>query len=158
LSDFVKGRRNYAEATTGARKKDHQAQESVPLGCQTVDFTDALPLAFTLPKIIYNSVTRPGPSLGGLPCRLKLSAVVVVVLTSHSASKPVKVKQTTEMYVGHARITQTEFGIKPIRVGGSMVKVKNELVIEFRIMTRPGLPIKFIRRESYRPRVPGASD
>lgn len=96
--------------------------------------------------------------MGGLPCRLKLSAVVVVVLTSHGASKPVVVKQTTDMYVGRATITQTDFGIKPIRVGGSVVEVKNESEIEVRIVTRLGLPITFTRRKSYHPHVPGASD
>jgi polyisoprenoid-binding protein YceI len=65
---------------------------------------------------------------------------VAGVLTLHGVSKPlaVVVKQTEDTYVGHATIMQTDFGIKPIRVGGGMVKVRNELEIEFRIVTRPG--------------------
>ena len=59
-------------------------------------------------------------------------------LTLHGATKPlvVMVKQTGGIYVGQTTIMQTDFGIKPIRVGGGMVKVKNELEIAFRIVAR----------------------
>ncbi len=60
------------------------------------------------------------------------------VLTLHGASKPVAmtVKQTGNVYVGHATILQSDFGIKPIRAAGGMVKVNDALEIEFRVVTR----------------------
>jgi hypothetical protein len=39
-------------------------------------------------------------------------------------------------YVGTVRIKQTDFGIQPIKVGGGVVKVKDELEIAFRVYTR----------------------
>lgn len=56
-------------------------------------------------------------------------------LTLHGAAKPVQVevKRTGDAYTGHVTIKQTDFGIKPISVGGGLVKVKDELEIEFQI-------------------------
>jgi polyisoprenoid-binding protein YceI len=55
-------------------------------------------------------------------------------LTLHGVTQPVavSVKKAGEIYSGTAVIKQTDFGIKPISVGG-MVKVKNELDITFDI-------------------------
>jgi hypothetical protein len=60
------------------------------------------------------------------------------MLTVHGIKKPVvaTVKRTQDAYVGHATIKQTDFGIKPITVGGGLVKVKNEIEIDFHIVTR----------------------
>lgn len=41
-------------------------------------------------------------------------------------------------YVGSCRIKQTDFGIKPVTVAGGVVKVKDELQIEFSIVLEPG--------------------
>ena len=56
-------------------------------------------------------------------------------LTLHGVTKPVSivVKRSGDSYVGEAVIKQTDFSIKPITVGGGLVKVKNELEIAFRI-------------------------
>ena len=53
-------------------------------------------------------------------------------LTLHGQTRPVssKVEKQQGAYVGHCQIKQTDFGIHPISVGG-VVKVKNELEIEF---------------------------
>ena len=63
------------------------------------------------------------------------------LLTLHGVTKPlvIMVKRSGDAFVGHAIIKQTDFGIKPISVGGGVVKVKNELEIDFRVVTRPGL-------------------
>jgi hypothetical protein len=55
------------------------------------------------------------------------------VLTLHGASKPVSVsvKRDGESYTGHAVIKQTDFGIKPISIGGGMIKIKDPVDIDF---------------------------
>jgi len=59
-------------------------------------------------------------------------------LSLHGVTKPVTltVKQTGESYNGHTTLKQTDFGIKPVSVGGGMVKVKNEVEIDFQIFLR----------------------
>jgi polyisoprenoid-binding protein YceI len=56
-------------------------------------------------------------------------------LTLHGITKPVHadVKKTADSYTGRTTIKQTDFGIKPVSVGGGLVKVKDELEIEFQI-------------------------
>jgi len=56
-------------------------------------------------------------------------------LTLHGVTKPliVDVRRENDAYVGAVRIKQTEFGIHPIRVGGGLVAVKNELDIRFQV-------------------------
>lgn len=63
------------------------------------------------------------------------------MLTLHGVTKPLAiiVKRNGDVFVSHSTIKQTDFGIKPISIGGGVVKVKNELEIDFRIVTRPGL-------------------
>ena len=57
------------------------------------------------------------------------------VLTLHGHSNRIMstVRRVQDKYVGHCRIKQTDFGIKPVTVGGGLVKVKNELDIEFAV-------------------------
>jgi len=60
-------------------------------------------------------------------------------LTLHGVTRPVvvMVQRDGEMYISHATVRQTDFAIKPITVGGGLVKVKNEVEIDFRISTLP---------------------
>ncbi len=60
-------------------------------------------------------------------------------LTLHGVTRPVtiSVKRSGGAYAAHTVLKQTDFGIKPIRVGGGMIRVKNEVEIEFEIYTRP---------------------
>lgn len=60
------------------------------------------------------------------------------MLTLHGVTKPlaVTVKQAGEAYAAHAVLKQTDFGIKPITAVGGLVKVKNEVEIDFRIVPR----------------------
>jgi polyisoprenoid-binding protein YceI len=62
-------------------------------------------------------------------------------LTLHGVTKQLAlaVMRSGDGFVSHATIKQTDFGIKPISAAGGAVKVKNELEIDFRIVTRPGL-------------------
>ncbi len=56
-------------------------------------------------------------------------------LTLHGQTQPVTVtvKEQAGHYAGSARVKQTDFGIKPIKVAGGTVKVKDELRIDFDI-------------------------
>jgi polyisoprenoid-binding protein YceI len=60
-------------------------------------------------------------------------------LSLHGVTKAVSlnVKQTGESYTTHTVLKQTDFGIKPISIGGGMIKVKNEVEIDFQIFDRP---------------------
>jgi polyisoprenoid-binding protein YceI len=60
-------------------------------------------------------------------------------LALHGVSKPVivTVKRDGDAYAGHVVLKQTDFGIKPISVGGGLVKVKNEIELDFQIYGQP---------------------
>lgn len=60
-------------------------------------------------------------------------------LSLHGSTKPIHimVTWTGEFYGAHFVLKQTDFGIKPISVGGGMVKVKNEVELDFQIFLRP---------------------
>jgi polyisoprenoid-binding protein YceI len=57
----------------------------------------------------------------------------VLILYGHSNRVSSTVRRVQGGYVGRCRIKQTDFGIEPVRVGGGLVKVKNELDVEFAI-------------------------
>jgi polyisoprenoid-binding protein YceI len=59
-------------------------------------------------------------------------------LSLHGVTKPVSltVRQTGDSYTTHTVLKQTDFGIKPISIGGGMIKVKNEVEIDFQIFPR----------------------
>jgi len=60
-------------------------------------------------------------------------------LTLHGGSKAVTVDVTEKAghYVGTAQLKQSDFGIKPIRIAGGTVRVKDELRLEFNIQLAP---------------------
>ena len=64
---------------------------------------------------------------------------VTGVLILHGQSSPVRatVHKAQDKYVGRCQIKQTDFGIQPVVVGGGLVKVKDELDIEFAIVAPP---------------------
>ena len=63
-------------------------------------------------------------------------------LTLHGQTHPVAVQVKKEArgskaaYSGSAKLKQTDFGITPVAVGGGTVKVKDELKLDFDIVTR----------------------
>ena len=59
-------------------------------------------------------------------------------LSLHGVTKPVSltVKQTGGSYTTHTVLKQTDFGITPISIGGGIIKVKNEVEIDFQIFAR----------------------
>jgi hypothetical protein len=59
-------------------------------------------------------------------------------LSLHGVTKAISlnVKQTGEAYTTHTVLKQTDFGITPISIGGGVIKVKNELELDFQIFAR----------------------
>jgi polyisoprenoid-binding protein YceI len=59
-------------------------------------------------------------------------------LSLHGVTKPVSltVKQTGDSWTTHTALKQTNFGIKPISIGGGMIKVKDAVEIDFQIFAR----------------------
>jgi len=59
-------------------------------------------------------------------------------LLLHGVTKPVSlaVKRTGDAYTARTVLKQTDFAIKPVSVGGGLIKVKNEVEIDFKIFTR----------------------
>jgi hypothetical protein len=43
------------------------------------------------------------------------------------------VARESGVYVGIAHINHTDFGIQPVKIGGGLVKVRDELEITFRV-------------------------
>jgi polyisoprenoid-binding protein YceI len=56
-------------------------------------------------------------------------------LTLHGQTRPVtvEVRESSGHYVGVSRFKQTQFGMKPVKVAGGAIKVKDEVSIEFDI-------------------------
>jgi len=83
----------------------------------------------TYPQIVFQSThVRPNGDHGWR---------VSGDLTLHGVTRQVILDVTREnnAYVGAVRIKQTEFGIQPIKIGGGVVKVKDELEIHFQVFT-----------------------
>src|ERR1700733_1489856 len=59
-------------------------------------------------------------------------------LSLHGVTKAISltVKQAGEPYTTHTVLKQTDFGIKPLSIGGGVIKVKNEVEIDFQIFAR----------------------
>ena len=59
-------------------------------------------------------------------------------LSLHGVTKAVglTVKKAGESWTTHTVLKQTDFGITPISIGGGIIKVKNELEIDFQIFAR----------------------
>ena len=57
-------------------------------------------------------------------------------LSLHGQTRTISatVRKQQNAYVGRCQIKQTDFGIAPVRVAGGMVRVKDELDIEFSVM------------------------
>ena len=58
-------------------------------------------------------------------------------LTLHGVTRPVSVEVTrqNDAYVGTVRLKQTDFDIQPIKIGGGVVRVKDELEVSFRVLS-----------------------
>jgi polyisoprenoid-binding protein YceI len=79
------------------------------------------------PEITFRStqVQPAGPDAWNIQGELTLHGETHVV--------PVQVRGMGAHYVGSSRFKQTEFGIQPVKVAGGMVRVKDEVRIDFDI-------------------------
>ena len=72
---------------------------------------------------------------------------VVGYLTLHNQTRLIRVEaqESNGSYTGTSRIKQTDFGIEPVTVGGGLVKVKDELKIEFLVIPVGSSPVSRAR-------------
>lgn len=79
------------------------------------------------PEIVFKSTGAESRAQGSWTVRGSLSL--------HGQTQPVtvEVKENAGHFVGHALLKLRDFGIKPIRIAGGTVKVKDEIRIEFDI-------------------------
>jgi polyisoprenoid-binding protein YceI len=104
----------------GASEKDRGEIQKTMLGPEVLD-------AARHTEITFRS-TAAEPAGGG-------AWHVRGMLTLHGESHPVvvEVRETGGHYVGSALLKQTNFGIKPVKVAGGTVRVKDEIRVEFDI-------------------------
>ena len=79
------------------------------------------------PEIVFRSTNAK--SAGGGSWRVSGN------LTIHGQSQPIElqVREDGGHYRGSARLKQSDFGIKPVKVAGGTIRVKDEILIEFDI-------------------------
>lgn len=108
----------------GVSDKDRGEIQQTMLGPEVLD-------SELFHEIIFQSaaVERDGPE----------QWIVRGSLTLHGQTQPVVAKVLYEAghYKGNVTIKQTNFGIKPVRVAGGAVKVKDEVRIEFDVQLTP---------------------
>ena len=104
----------------GISDKDRGEIQSNMLGPEVLD-------AEHFPEIVFQStsVAANGPDVSR----------VIGNLTLHGQTRPVtvEVKEAAGHYTGTSRLKQSDFGIKPIKVAGGAIRVKDEIRIEFDI-------------------------
>jgi polyisoprenoid-binding protein YceI len=83
--------------------------------------------AVRYPQIVFESASAEPAGAG--------SWTVAGKLTLHGQTRPiaVQVRDRSGHYVGRARLKQSDFGIKPIKVAGGAIRVKDEVWVEFDI-------------------------
>jgi polyisoprenoid-binding protein YceI len=103
-----------------ASEKDRAEIQKTMLGPEVLD-------AERHPEILFRSTGVEPAGSGGWTVRGNLSL--------HGQTRPVslEVREKEGHYVGNVLLKQTDFGIKPVRVAGGTVKVKDQIRIEFEI-------------------------
>ena len=104
----------------GVSDKDRAEIEKTMLGPEVLDTNRYREIAF-------RSTTAERAANGGWQ--------ITGNLTLHGETRPVvvAVKEQGGHYIGSASFRQTEFGIKPVKVAGGTIRVKDEVRIEFDI-------------------------
>lgn len=103
-----------------ASEKDRNEIQKTMLGAEVLDVERNSRIVFR-----STAVVPKGPN----------SWTVHGDLTLHGETRPVtvEVSEREGHYVGHSLLKQTDFGIRPIRLAGGTVRVKDEIRIEFDI-------------------------
>jgi polyisoprenoid-binding protein YceI len=101
-------------------EKDRAEIQKNMLGPEVLD-------AARYPEIAFRSTAAEPAAAGAWTVRGDL--------TLHGQTRPiaVEVQEKNGHYVGAARVKQSDFGIKPVKVAGGTVRVKDEVRVEFDI-------------------------
>jgi len=132
LSGTVDEKPGVVEFTIDARKLqvlDPQLEEKKKAEVQTTMLGPSVLYSTKYPEIRFHS-TKVAPAGAN-------AWNVSGDLTLHGQTHPVSVlvKKENGAYTGSAKLKQTAFGITPVTVAGGTVKVKDELKLEFEIVT-----------------------
>ncbi len=100
--------------------KDRNEIQTTMLGAQVLDVK-------RYPEIVFRSTSAEPAGADSWTVRGNL--------TLHGQTNPVaiEVRKKDGHYVGSSRFKQTDFGIKPVKVAGGTIRVKDEVRIEFDI-------------------------
>jgi polyisoprenoid-binding protein YceI len=104
----------------GGSEKDHQEIQNTMVGPEVLDVEHH-------PEIIFRSTNAESIGEGAWH--------LLGNLTIHGQSRPIEleVREAGGHYRGTAHLKQSEFGIKPVKVAGGTIRVKDEIRIEFDI-------------------------
>jgi polyisoprenoid-binding protein YceI len=107
-----------------ASERDRDEIQKTMLGPDVLD-------AGRFPEIVFRSTAAEPTGPGSWSVR--------GTLTLHGQTRPVtaEVRETAGRYEGNALLKLADFGIKPIRIAGGAVKVKDVIRIEFDIRLAP---------------------
>jgi polyisoprenoid-binding protein YceI len=107
-------------ADPGVSEKDRAEIQKTMLGPEVLDIE-------RYPEITFRSMAADSGAPGVWHVR--------GTLTLHGASRPVAVEVNDRAghFVGSARLKQTDFDIKPVKVAGGTVRVKDEIRVDFDI-------------------------
>jgi|SRR5579871_3381243 len=105
---------------TDASEKDRAEIQKTMQGPEVLDTE-------RFPEIVFRSTSAEAAGTGAWK--------IVGDLMLHGSVQPVTVEvtETAGHYRGHTALKQSEFGIKPVKVGGGTVRVKDQVRIEFDI-------------------------
>ena len=104
----------------GVSDKDRAEIQSTMLGPQVLD-------AEQHPEIVFRSTAAEPLNAGSWKVQGNLT------LHGQTHAVTVEVREEGGHYVGTSRFKQTGFGIKPVKVAGGTIQVKDEIRIEFNI-------------------------
>ncbi|HEY6991561.1 MAG TPA: YceI family protein [Bryobacteraceae bacterium] len=101
-----------------ASDKDREEIQKTMLGPAVLDVD-------RYPRIVFQSSAVEPAGAG--------SWTITGELSLHGQTRPiaVQVHERNGHYIGTARLKQSEFGIKPVKVAGGTIRVKDEVRIEF---------------------------
>jgi len=108
----------------GVSEKDRGEIQSTMLGADVLD-------AGSHPEIVFRSTTAEPSGAGAWKVHGNLT------LHGQTRTVDVEVRVDGGHYVGTSSFKQTQFGIRPVKVAGGTIRVKDEVRIEFNIQLAP---------------------
>jgi polyisoprenoid-binding protein YceI len=108
----------------GISEKDRSEIQSTMLGADVLD-------AASHPEIVFRSTSAEPAGAGAWKVHGNLT------LHGQTRTVDVDVREDGGHYVGTSSFKQTQFGIRPVKVAGGTIRVKDEVRIEFNIQLAP---------------------